>query len=60
MVLIPDAKAVFTGDLFWLNALPNLIDATTTSWVETLATLAKSESGSTFVPGHGDVGGARR
>jgi cyclase len=59
VVIVPDAKAVFAGDLLWRNASPNLIDATTASWVQTLDTLAKSESGSTFVPGHGDVGSAQ-
>ena len=56
VVIIPDAKAVFAGDLFWRNTLPNLIDATTESWVRTLDVLAKDEAGFTFVAGHGDVG----
>jgi glyoxylase-like metal-dependent hydrolase (beta-lactamase superfamily II) len=58
-VFIPDAKVVFAGDLFWREMAPNLIDATTASWVDTLATLAKNESGATFVSGHGDVGSAK-
>jgi len=36
--------------------LPNLIDASTAPWLDTLDTLAKNEADSTFVPGHGDVG----
>src|SRR5579863_5594648 len=32
VVFIPDADVVFTGDLFWRNTLPNLIDATTSAW----------------------------
>jgi glyoxylase-like metal-dependent hydrolase (beta-lactamase superfamily II) len=36
--IIYDAQAnvVFCGDLFWNRALPNLIDASTKEWVETL------------------------
>lgn len=59
VVLIPDAKAAFGGDLFWRNTLPNLIDASTDVWVETLTTLAKTHADYTFVPGHGDVGTAQ-
>src|ERR1700687_363167 len=36
VVFIPDATVVFCGDLFWRNTLPNLIDASTTSWLSTL------------------------
>jgi glyoxylase-like metal-dependent hydrolase (beta-lactamase superfamily II) len=35
VVLIPDGQVVFTGDFFWRNTLPNLIDATTTTWLST-------------------------
>jgi cyclase len=59
VVVIPDANVVFAGDLFWRDMLPNLIDASTTPWIETLDTLAKNEAGATFVPGHGDVGNAQ-
>lgn len=47
---------IFCGDLFWRQTLPNLIDASTLPWMETLSTLAKfsGESPTTFVPGHGD------
>jgi len=58
VVLIPDAMVVFAGDLFWRNMLPNLIDASTQPWIDTLDTLAKDEPDATFVPGHGDVGNA--
>jgi glyoxylase-like metal-dependent hydrolase (beta-lactamase superfamily II) len=34
VVTIPDARVVFTRDLFWHRGLPNLIDATTASWIE--------------------------
>ena len=55
IVLIPDARVVFAGDLFWHNMLPNLIDASTNSWIATLETLA-TNAGYVFVPGHGDLG----
>jgi len=56
IVLIPDASVIFTGDLLWCKTLPNLIDASTSPWIDTLDTLAKNEADSTFVPGHGNVG----
>lgn len=55
VVMIPDANAVFAGDLLWRNSLPNLIDASTQAWIDTLLALEKNEGGATFVPGHGDV-----
>jgi len=59
IVVVPDAKVVFLGDLFWRNMLPTLIDASTKPWVETLdAIAAMNEPGYTFVPGHGDPGSA--
>jgi cyclase len=58
VVFIPDAAIVFTGDLFWRNTLPNLIDATTATWLRTLDSLAASSPSATFVPGHGDIGNA--
>ena len=60
VVLIPDSKVAFLGDLFWRNMLPNLIDASTQPWVDSLeAILAANDVGYTFVPGHGDVGSAQ-
>jgi cyclase len=56
VVLIPDATTAFAGDLFWRNSVPNMMDASTTPWINTLGILAKNEPGYTFVPGHGDVG----
>jgi cyclase len=58
VVTIPDARVVFTGDLFWHRGLPNLIDATTASWIETLDALTAAGPDSTFVPGHGGIGRA--
>ena len=33
VVVVPSSKTVFTGDLFWHNTLPNLIDASTDAWI---------------------------
>ena len=59
VVLVPDARTAFAGDLFWRNMPPNMIDASTKPWIETLDTLAKNEAGYAFVPGHGEVGDAQ-
>jgi glyoxylase-like metal-dependent hydrolase (beta-lactamase superfamily II) len=59
VVLIPDAKVAFGGDLFWRNTLPNMIDASTKPWIDTLNALVTSHGDYSFVPGHGDVGNAR-
>jgi cyclase len=56
VVFIPDANVVFTGDLFWRHTLPNLIDASTGPWVNTLNLTVQVHTTTTFVPGHGDVG----
>jgi glyoxylase-like metal-dependent hydrolase (beta-lactamase superfamily II) len=49
-----ESNVVFCGDLFWNHTLPNLIDASTKEWVETLDTLLKDYPSAVFVPGHGD------
>jgi cyclase len=59
VVFVPDAKIAFCGDLLFRQTMPNLIDASTKPWIETLDVLAKSQSDYTFVPGHGDVGSAQ-
>jgi cyclase len=58
VVILPDAQVVFTGDLFWRNTLPNLIDGTTDKWAETDAKLTAEFPNAKFVSGHGDVGTA--
>jgi cyclase len=58
VVFIPEANVVFTGDLFWRNTLPNLIDATTSAWIPTLNSVVAIAPTATYVPGHGDVGKA--
>jgi len=55
VVFIPDANVVFGGDLVWQKHLPNLIDATTSAWIETLDRMLVAHPNATFVPGHGDV-----
>jgi cyclase len=59
VVVVPDAKVVFTGDLLWPDTLPTLVDASTGVWIETLDALATSEPDATFIPGHGDIAKAR-
>jgi cyclase len=56
VVLIPDAKVAFLGDLFWRHTLPNLMDASTQPWIDSMDTLIKTLPDYTFVSGHGDVG----
>jgi cyclase len=55
VVIVPDANVVFCGDLLWKDHFPNLIDATTKSWIPTLAGLQDSYGKATFVPGHGGL-----
>jgi len=54
------SAVVFCGDLFWRQTLPNLIDASTLPWMETLSTFTRfsAESPIVFIPGHGDPGNA--
>ena len=59
IVVIPDSKIVFGGDLLFHNMLPTLIDASTQAWIETLDLLLTQHADHTFVPGHGDVGKAQ-
>lgn len=54
IVYDPVANVVFCGDLFWNHTLPNLIDASTGPWIDTLDTLLADYPTATFVPGHGD------
>ena len=56
IVVIPDSKIVFGGDLLFHNMLPTLIDASTQAWIETLDLLLTQHADDTFVPGHGEVG----
>jgi len=58
VVYIPDANVVFAGDLGWNQRIPNLIDATTSAWIETLDNMLAAHPNATFVPGHGDMASA--
>lgn len=55
VVIVPDANVVFGGDLIWQKHLPNLIDASTQPWLQTLDKLLQEHPSATFVSGHGDV-----
>ena len=59
VVYIPDANVIFAGDLGWNRRIPNLIDATTSSWIETLDKIVARHPDATFIPGHGDVATAQ-
>jgi glyoxylase-like metal-dependent hydrolase (beta-lactamase superfamily II) len=60
IVIVQQEKSavIFCGDLFWNHTLPNLIDASTVPWIETLSTFGKFAAVSPiqFIPGHGDPG----
>ncbi len=56
MVFDPESNVVFCGDLFWRHTLPNLIDASTDAWIDTLNQMIQAHPAATFIPGHGDVG----
>ena len=60
VVIVPGAKdkttdIVFGGDIVWQKHLPNLIDASSGPWIETLDRLLADHPGATFVSGHGGV-----
>ena len=55
VVFVPDANVVFAGDLVWQHHLPNLIDASTQPWIQTLDKLLAEHPSATFVSGHGDL-----
>ena len=60
VVIVPSAKnytddIVFGGDLLWKNRVPNLIDASTDLWIETLDKFLTNYAKAVFVPGHGEV-----
>lgn len=55
VVIVPDAKVIFGGDLLWRNTIPNTVDGTLKTWIQTLDTFVSAYPGYTFVPGHGGV-----
>jgi glyoxylase-like metal-dependent hydrolase (beta-lactamase superfamily II) len=58
IVLVPDARVVFTGDLFSRRCIPGTTFANTEAWIATLDGLLRAYPDWTFVPGHGEVGKA--
>jgi glyoxylase-like metal-dependent hydrolase (beta-lactamase superfamily II) len=58
LVSFSAGNVVFTGDLFWKNTVPNLVDADTREWIRTLDGLLADHPASRFVPGHGEPGSA--
>ena len=55
VVIVPDARVVFAGDLVWKDTIPNTIDGTTKAWIQTLDALVSGYPGYTFIPGHGGI-----
>jgi cyclase len=55
LVRVPDAKILFTGDLFSKRSIPGLNYARTDEWIATLDALLRDYPDWTFVPGHGPV-----
>ena len=43
VVSIPDAHVVFCGDMLWKEHVPNLIDASTKAWIESLDAILAHE-----------------
>ena len=56
-IFVPDAKALFTGDLLWRKVAPNLIDGSVKEWAATdFDFIAMPDAAHiTYVPGHGEV-----
>ena len=56
-VAVPDANALFCGDLLWRKTTPNLIDGSVREWAATDDDFTRipNASKTTYVPGHGDV-----
>ena len=59
VVSVPDARVVFCGDMLWKDHVPNLIDATTSAWIQSLDTMGKEFQGYVWIPGHGGVANAQ-
>ncbi len=57
VVSIPDANALFCGDILWRHVSPNIIDGDVARWIETVDSLKTGQASAetTFVPGHGDL-----
>jgi len=57
IVVVPDARVIFCGDLIWRRWVPSLIDATVSTWTASLEALQRRPDAATFtyVPGQGEV-----
>ncbi|HKS82836.1 MAG TPA: MBL fold metallo-hydrolase [Candidatus Acidoferrales bacterium] len=55
VVVVPSAQVVYCGDLLWKDHFPNLIDASTDKWIETLKEFQSKYAHYTLVPGHGGI-----
>lgn len=57
VVRVPDAKAVFCGDMVWRHVSPNVIDGTIARWIDSVDALRAEPGASetTYVPGHGEL-----
>ena len=60
VVIVPSGKdyttdIVFGGDIIWQKHIPNLVDASTALWTQTLEKLMADHPKAVFVPGHGNL-----
>jgi glyoxylase-like metal-dependent hydrolase (beta-lactamase superfamily II) len=60
VVIVPSGKdymtdIVFGGDIIWQKHVPNLVDASTALWTQTLDKLVTDHPEAVFVPGHGNL-----
>jgi glyoxylase-like metal-dependent hydrolase (beta-lactamase superfamily II) len=55
VLLLPEERIAFVGDLFFNRGLPNTQDANLHEWMKTLEEVLKLPA-DTFVPGHGPIG----
>jgi len=54
MVMLPEEKVLFAGDVVWEAYHPNLEDADVNGWIDTLASIGRARVDA-IVPGHGGV-----
>ncbi len=52
---VPDAKVLFTGDMFFNKKIPAMMDANIRDWQGSLYRLITTYGEARVVPGHGDV-----
>jgi cyclase len=55
LLFLPSLKIAFVGDLFFMEAIPNVRDASILQWMKTLEELLTLDADK-FVPGHGAIG----